>query len=110
MPDESPEQRVTREIEIDASPEEVWEAVATEEGRERWLEHDPDREIHVEQSAAVPGRIVWWWWSAARPEQEPHRIELLVVAAPHGTRVVVTETASRFPVARLQLAFATVAV
>src|SRR5689334_6636470 len=39
---------VRREVEIEASPEEVWDALATEEGRERWLEEDPDREIHVE--------------------------------------------------------------
>jgi N-methylhydantoinase B len=34
---------VRREVEIEASPEEVWEALATEEGRDRWLEEDPER-------------------------------------------------------------------
>jgi len=38
---------VTREVDVDASPEEVWEALATEEGRERWLQ-EPEREISVE--------------------------------------------------------------
>ncbi len=35
---------LTREITIDAPLEDVWEAVSTEAGRERWLEPDPDRE------------------------------------------------------------------
>ncbi|MEA2475429.1 MAG: hypothetical protein QOE06_3344, partial [Thermoleophilaceae bacterium] len=29
---------VRREIEIEASPDEVWDALATEEGREAWLD------------------------------------------------------------------------
>ncbi len=37
---------VRREIEVDASPEEVWEALVTEEGRERWLD-EPERDIPV---------------------------------------------------------------
>lgn len=111
---------VRREVEIDASPEEVWEAIATEEGRERWLEDDPDRELEVEPGSG-PGRIVWWWRND--PEQAPHRVEVRVVAAPGGSRVIVTETApfatsitpighlapSLFPLARLQAAFALVA-
>ena len=55
--------RTRREIEIEATPEEVWEALATEEGRERWLEDEPEREIHVE-TADAPHRLVWWWWPA----------------------------------------------
>ena len=47
-----------REIEIEASPEEVWEALATEEGRDGWLD-EPAREIHVESEEA-PHRLVWW--------------------------------------------------
>ena len=38
---------ISREIEIDAPPEEVWEALATDEGRERWLAED-EREVLVE--------------------------------------------------------------
>ena len=53
-----------REIEIEATPEEVWDALATEEGRERWL-GEPEREIQVE-SEEPPHRLVWWWWRATR--------------------------------------------
>jgi uncharacterized protein YndB with AHSA1/START domain len=35
---ESERESVTREVVIDAEPHEVWEALVTEEGRERWLE------------------------------------------------------------------------
>jgi hypothetical protein len=96
------EPRVSRSVEIEASPEEVWEAIATDEGRERWLEDDPGRELTVEPGAA-PGRIVWWW--RTDPEQPPHRVEVRVVAVPAGARVIVTETAPLFPLARLEAAF-----
>lgn len=97
------ERYVRREVEIDAPPEEVWEAISTEEGRARWLEEDPVREIHVEPTTE-PGRIVWWWWRNDRVE-ERRRVELLVVAAPAGTRVIVIESAPLVPLARLQAAF-----
>jgi uncharacterized protein YndB with AHSA1/START domain len=91
-----------REIEIEATPEEVWEALSTDEGRERWLEDDPDREIQVEV-ADEPSRLVWWWWSAGEPAT---RVEFLVLAVPNGTRVVVTETVPSFPLVALAKSFA----
>lgn len=98
-------ERVRREVEIEASPEEVWESLATEEGRDRWLEDDPEREIHVEV-ADEPSRLVWWWWSGEEPAT---RVEILVVAAPAGSRVVVVESAPSFPLAALARSFALVA-
>ena len=95
---------VRREVEIEATPEEVWEALATEEGRERWLD-DPEREIHVEV-ADEPSRLVWWWWHGDEPAT---RVEFLVVAAPAGTRVVVTETIPSFPLTALASSLALVA-
>jgi hypothetical protein len=89
-----------REIEIEATPEEVWQSIATEEGRERWLD-EPDREIHVE-SEDPPRRLVWWWW---REEQPATRVELLVVAAPTGARVIVIESVPTFPLAALATSF-----
>jgi uncharacterized protein YndB with AHSA1/START domain len=91
-----------REIEVEATPEEVWEALATEEGRERWLEDAPDRQIHVEV-ADEPSRLVWWWWSG---EEQPTRVEFLVVAVPRGTRLLVTETVPSFPLATFAASFA----
>jgi uncharacterized protein YndB with AHSA1/START domain len=96
---------VRREIEVEASPEEVWEALATEEGRERWL-GEPEREIYVEIVDA-PHRLVWWW---ATDEEPATRVEFLVVAVPTGTRVVVTESVPSFPLAMLLRSFAQVVV
>ena len=91
-----------REIEVDATPEEVWDTLTTEHGRERWLEDDPAREIHVEV-AEEPSRLVWWWW---RGDEPATRVEFLVVAAPAGTRVLVTESVPAFPLAMLASALA----
>ena len=99
---ETADQTVRRELEVDASPDEVWQALTTDEGRERWLEDDPDREIHVE-TADEPRRLVWWWWTGDEPAT---RVEFLVVAAPAGTLIVVTETLPRVPLAALATSFA----
>ncbi len=90
-----------REIEIEATPEEVWESLATEEGREAWLEDEPARELHVE-AADPPHRLVWWWWDEDAPAT---RVEILVVAAPAGARVVVVESEPAFPLAALAARF-----
>src|SRR5580700_6565300 len=86
---------VRREIDVDASPEEVFAALVTEEGRERWLD-EPEREIHVEV-LDVPHRLVWWW---AGEDQPATRVEFLVLAgiAPDlPTRVIVTESSPALP-------------
>jgi uncharacterized protein YndB with AHSA1/START domain len=95
---------VRREVEIDASPEEVFEALVTEEGRDRWLQ-EPEREIHIE-SADPPNRLVWWW---ATEEQPATRVAFQIVALPSGTRVVVTESTPSFPLAAMAASLALVA-
>jgi uncharacterized protein YndB with AHSA1/START domain len=95
---------VSREVDIDASPEEVWEALATDEGRERWLA-EPEREIRIEV-VDEPHRLVWWWESA---DEQPTRVEFRVVAVPPGSRVIVTESVPSFPLASLTASFALVA-
>jgi uncharacterized protein YndB with AHSA1/START domain len=95
---------VSREIDIEASPEEVWEALVTEQGRERWL-REPDREIEVEV-IDPPHRLVWWWSSDEEPRT---RVEFVLVPAVAGTRVVVTESVPSFPIATLAASFALVA-
>lgn len=82
---------LTREITVDAPIEDVWEAISTDEGRERWLEPDDDRRIVVERTIA-PSHISWWWWHES--DAEPARyVDIDVIAIPDGgTRVTVTET------------------
>ncbi len=84
---------VKREVDVAADPEQVWEALATDEGRDHWLEPDAAREIRIE-AVEEPHRLVWWWWSEDAP---PRRVEILVVAAPAGSRVIVVESAPSFP-------------
>jgi Activator of Hsp90 ATPase homolog 1-like protein len=93
-------ERVRRHVDIEASPEEVFEALATEEGRERWLD-EPARQIHVE-SVDPPTRLVWWWASDDEPAT---RVDFEIVELPSGTRVVVTESAPSFPLPALAARF-----
>lgn len=93
---------VQREIEIEATPEEVWEAIATDEGREAWL--DDDREVVVE-TVQEPTRLVWWWADA----DAWSRVEVTLVPLVKTTRVVVRESVPAFPLVALATAFARVA-
>jgi hypothetical protein len=86
-----------REIDVEATPEEVWEAVSTDEGREAWL-GDEAADVWVE-TVEAPHRLVWWWGEG--------RVELEVVGIPDGgSRVVVTETRHAFPLTALATACA----
>jgi hypothetical protein len=86
------------EIDVEATPEEVWEHVSTEEGREGWLHPDEAADVWVE-TVEAPHRLVWWWGEG--------RVELDVVARPDGgSRVVVTESRPAFPVTALATACA----
>ena len=84
---------VTRAVEVEATPDEVWQAVADPDERALWLD-DPDalaRHVRVDES--TPGhRLVWTWW---RPGDEGDASTVSVVLSPvdgGGTRVVVTES------------------
>src|SRR5262245_50098440 len=84
---------VTRSVDLDASPDDVWQAVADPDERARWLD-DPDavsRRVRVDEAA--PGeRLVWTWW---RPGEEGDASTVSVVLSPldtGGTRVIVTES------------------
>jgi uncharacterized protein YndB with AHSA1/START domain len=93
---------VTRSVDIDADVEDVWQALATDEGRQGWIEPDQDRVLILE-SEESPDRISWWWWSGEEPATH---VALRVVAIPSGARVIVTETGpSSFPVAQLAMTF-----
>jgi uncharacterized protein YndB with AHSA1/START domain len=95
-------QTLTRSVDIDAGVEEVWEALATDAGRQSWIEPDPDRVLIVDCEER-PDRISWWWWSGDEPVTH---VALRVVAIPTGARVIVTERGpSSFPVAQLAASF-----
>jgi len=91
---------VRREVDVEASPEEVWEALVSDEGRERWLD-EPDREISFEVLDA-PNHLVWRWAQEDEPET---LVEFQIVATPSGARVVVTESIPSFPLTMLAASF-----
>jgi len=93
--------QIEREIDIEAAPEEIWEAISTDEGRERWL--DDDRDVHVE-AVEEPTRLVWWWAG----DEAWTRVEVTLVPAVSHTRVIVRETAPSFPLTALAMALASV--
>jgi uncharacterized protein YndB with AHSA1/START domain len=86
-------EEVTRSVDLDASVDDVWRAVADPDERSGWLD-DPDavsRRVRVDEAA--PGeRMVWTWW---RPGEEGDASTVSVVLSPldtGGTRVIVTES------------------
>jgi len=81
---------------IDASPEEVWDAIVDDDTRAEWLEDD--RPIDIE--TVEEGRRLVWWWGG---DDGFSRVEVELVPAVSGTRVVVTES---FPLGALTAAFA----
>jgi uncharacterized protein YndB with AHSA1/START domain len=94
---------VTRSVDLDASPDDVWRAVADPDERARWLD-DPDavsRRVRVDEAA--PGeRLVWTWW---RPGEEDDASTVSVVLSPldtGGTRVVVTESLPAYAPVQVQ--------
>ena len=98
---------VTREVVVDASEEEVWQAIATEDGRDRWLAGDSDADVEVELEQR-PERLVWWWTGEQGGART--RVEFLIDAVAGGTRVIVIESAPRFPLQMLASALMLLAV
>jgi uncharacterized protein YndB with AHSA1/START domain len=96
---ETPEE-VTRQVDVDVPAERVWEALTTTEGREQWLEDDPNRVIVVDHEE--PGRrIAWWWFSDTEPARH---VDIRVVGIPTGARVLVTETQpTHFPLTAMAM-------
>jgi uncharacterized protein YndB with AHSA1/START domain len=125
---------VERETLVEASPEEVWEALTDEERLQEWLapevELDPveggeiavrdgdDRRTGVVESVEESERLAFTW---SRPGEGESFVEFRIEALPGGTRVTVVETpigptpiasgawASRFALLGRSLRFALVA-
>jgi uncharacterized protein YndB with AHSA1/START domain len=98
---------VVNTVEVDAAPEDVFELLATQAGRDAWLEPDSERTIVVESEQAPAegdsGRISWWWWSG---DDAPRQVELWVVAVPAGSRVIAIESSPALPLTMLAQALA----
>jgi uncharacterized protein YndB with AHSA1/START domain len=97
--------RVERETLLDATPDEVWDAISSESRLEEWLAdeveldlveggdavfrfEDEERRGTVERVEEGSGLAFTW----ARPGEPPSLVELTVEALPAGTRLVVVES------------------
>jgi uncharacterized protein YndB with AHSA1/START domain len=106
-------EQVTRSVDLDAAPAEVWDALTDEALLAEWLADE------VELEAAPGGEIVcryadgeerrgevelveeaerltWSWW---REDSGPSRVELVLDAVADGTRLTVIETPTVFETA-----------
>jgi uncharacterized protein YndB with AHSA1/START domain len=104
---------VEREAVLPAGLDEVWEALTDEDRLAEWLADDVEldpveggdlsvrdgdgdvREGTVE-TVIERERLTFTW---ARPDEEPSRVEFVVLPDPGGTRLLVTETLIASPVA-----------
>jgi uncharacterized protein YndB with AHSA1/START domain len=97
---------VERETLVEASPEEVWEALTDEDRLEEWLGPDVELDPHEGGEIAVrdgedertgtvetveQGERFAFTWS--RPGEGESFVEFTIEAVPAGTRVTVVETA-----------------
>ena len=107
--DESPVDRgapwVERETQVEASPEEVWEALTDDDRLSEWLapevELDPteggeiavrdgdDERTGTVETVEEPERLTFTW---TRPGEGESFVEFTIEALPGGTRVRVVET------------------
>ena len=64
--------QVTRSVDLDASVEDVWQAVADPAERAEWLDDEDARSRHVRVDESAPGeRLVWTWWRRATRATPP---------------------------------------
>ena len=107
------EHEVTREIELDATPDEVWRALTDPEQLAGWLGTEAEIEERPGGALAIetedgpregwveeyePGRRLSIWWSAG--DEDAARVQFDLEEALGRTRLVVTETR---PLAALEL-------
>jgi hypothetical protein len=98
---------VSRDIDLDLPAGELWSLIADGAGWERWLvdeaevavetgasgvvrEQGETREVRLDDVVAGE-RVSFEWWPAGRPS-EASAVELVVVPAPSGAVLHVTET------------------
>jgi uncharacterized protein YndB with AHSA1/START domain len=107
-------ERVTRSVDLDAAPAEVWDALTEAGLLEEWLADEV--ELEAEPGGAIvcryadgeerrgevelveeAERLAWSWWR--EDDASPSRVELVLDAVADGTRLTVIETQAAFETA-----------
>jgi uncharacterized protein YndB with AHSA1/START domain len=106
---QDPDTAVRREIELDAAPTDVWNALTRPELLEQWFEAevelDPrpggtgrfigaDGEDRVARVDVVDEgrRLAFTWWPDDGGDEHASKVEFVLTPTPAGTRLVVTES------------------
>lgn len=114
-------EEVTRDVELPAGADEVWEALTEDERRAEWFGGDTELDVTPGGRGYVtdddgtrrdvlvhdvePGRrLTFDWWNDT---EVPSHVEFVIVPTEHGTRLTVTER-PLVPTARLSCAVAPV--
>ncbi|MFP3914220.1 MAG: SRPBCC domain-containing protein [Actinomycetota bacterium] len=96
--DEQPE--VERSVEIDATPEEIWERITDGELAEEWLgvtiAPRPGGPVTVPGEDTIgtveevdPDRSITWSWR--QPDGDPSQVTIAIEPTPGGSRVTIVE-------------------
>jgi uncharacterized protein YndB with AHSA1/START domain len=99
--------RITRTIDTDLDAGELWSLVADGDGWTEWMVDGADVDVEPGAHGTVVDdgaerdvridhvepdhRVAFTWWPTGRPDQASS-VELVVIAAPSGSRLHVTET------------------
>ncbi len=100
---------VHRSVEVEASPDEVWELLVDDDQRAAWfggettLDVEPDgageftdpdgtRRSAVVEDVEPGRRLSWTWWTDDDPDGDRSRVDVDLTPTPAGTRISVTET------------------
>lgn len=111
--------RITRTVDIDLEPEQLWALVADGDGWASWMVDEADVDVvpgstgrvvddGVERTVRVDRigdhDVVFTWWPPDRPELVS-AVELVVLPAAGGSRLHVTETSLQARVQRAAVAW-----
>jgi uncharacterized protein YndB with AHSA1/START domain len=83
---------VTRSVDLEASPDAVWEAVADPDRRAMWLDDDDATSRALRLDGIDPGRSLTWTWWSPDDESGASQVHIALTELDDGsTRVAVTE-------------------
>ena len=106
----NPDVAIARTVELDLSPDELWEMIGDGDRWADWMvdtaaldvvpggtglvtDGDEDREVRIER-VEEGERISFQWWPVGQPDRSSS-VDLVIVPARHGTMLEIVET---FPV------------